>query len=51
MDGGRNWPEYHRLAASFPPRPILIKALDLFKGYKGNVVDLGSEVAVIQFIC
>ena len=47
-----NWSEFQKKMTTIPPRPILLKALELFNGFKGYAVELGcgSGVDTIHLI-
>jgi SAM-dependent methyltransferase len=40
-DEKNKWQEYNEQTKNNPPRPIVLKTLDLFNQYKGNVIDVG----------
>lgn len=47
-----DWSEFQKKMTSIPPRPILLKVLELFKDFKGYAVELGcgSGVDTIHLI-
>ena len=47
-----DWSEFQNKMTAIPPRPILLKVLDLFDGFKGYAVELGcgSGVDTIHLI-
>jgi len=36
-----DWLQYNEQTKDNPPRPLLLKSLELFKRYKGNAIDIG----------
>ncbi|MCL2574098.1 MAG: methyltransferase domain-containing protein [Defluviitaleaceae bacterium] len=39
---GMTWSQYNEKTKNKPIRPLLLKSLELFDGYKGNAVEIGS---------